>query len=90
MFDKYRKIALTTKVDMDFLRPVGASSELTVIGRVEEENGRRISVNVHILDSAGKVCTKSRVDYFIPKRQMTYRIMGKERFTGKFQQYLED
>jgi len=90
MFDRYRKIALTTKVDMDFLRPVGASSELTVIGRVEEENGRRISVNVSILDSAGGVCTKSRVDYVIPKRQMTYRIMGKERFTGKFQQYLED
>lgn len=90
MFDKYRKIALTTKVDMDFLRPVGASSELTVRGRVEKENGRRISVQVNILDSSDKVCTKSRVDYVIPKRQMTYRIMGEERFTQKFQQYLED
>jgi len=90
MFDKYKKIALTTKVDMDFLRPVGASSELTVIGNINEENGRKISVNVKIIDSSGKVCTTSRVDYVIPKRGVTYRVMGKERFTEKFQKYLED
>ncbi len=90
MFDKYQKIALTTKVDMDFLRPVGASSELTVIGSVDNENGSKISVNVRILDSSEKVCTKSRIDYVIPKRAVTYRVMGKERFTEKYQIYLDD
>lgn len=90
MFDKYQKIALTTNIGMDFMRPVGASSELTVIGAIDNENGSKISVNVRIIDSNEKVCTKSRVDYVIPKRAVTYRIMGKERFTDKFQKYLDD
>ena len=90
MFDKYRKIALTTKVDMEFLRPVGTSGELVVRGQIVEEKERRVGVEVYILNENKKVCTRSRVDYIIPKRQMTYRIMGKERFTEKFQRYLED
>ncbi len=90
MLDKYQKIALTTNINMDFMRPVGASSELTVIGTIDNENGSKISVNVRIIDGSGKVCTKGRVDYVIPKRAVTYRIMGKERFTGKFQKYLDD
>lgn len=90
MFDKYQKISLTTNINMDFMRPVGASSELTVIGAIDNENGSKISVNVRIIDSNEKVCTKSRVDYVIPKRAVTYRIMGKERFTDKFQKYLDD
>jgi len=90
MFDKYQKIALTTNINMDFMRPVGASKELTVIGAVDNENGSTISVNVRIIDSTEKVCTKSRIDYVIPKRAVTYRIMGKERFTDKYQKYLSE
>ena len=90
MFDKYQKIALTTKVDMDFLRPVGASGELTIVGSLDQENGSKISVDVRIIDGTDKICTKSRVDYVIPRRALTYRIMGKERFTEKFQKYLDD
>lgn len=90
MFDKYKKIALTSGINMEFLRPVGASSELTVIGAIEKENGSKITVSARIVDGSGKVCTRSTVDYVITKRAVTYRIMGKERFTEKFQQYLED
>lgn len=90
MFDKHRKIALTTRVDMEFLRPVGTSGELVVRGKIVEEQERRVGVVVNVLNENKKVCTRSRVDYIIPKREMTYKIMGKERFTDKFQQYLED
>lgn len=90
MFDKYEKIALTTKLDMEFLMPVGTSGELTVRGRIVEEKGRRVGVEVDILSGSEKVCTRSRVDYIILKREMTLKIMGRERFTPKFQKYLED
>ena len=90
MFDKYQKIALTAKMDMEFLRPVGTDAELTVRGKIQEENGRKVSVTVSIFNENNKVCTRSRVDYTIPKREVTYKIMGKEKFTEKFQKYLTD
>lgn len=89
MFDKIKKIALTAKIDMEFLRPVGISSELEVRGRIAEESGRRVAVDVVIYEQ-NKVCTRSRVDYIIPKRDVTLRVMGKERFTEKFKKYLDD
>jgi uncharacterized protein (TIGR00369 family) len=89
MFDKYKKIALTTNIEMEFLRPVGTASEIEVRGKVTEEDGRKIGVEV-IIYERGKVCTRSRVDYIIPKREVTLRVMGKERFTEKFTKYLDD
>ncbi len=90
MFDKYKKIALTSKLDMEFLRPVNTPCELTIRGRVTEEDGRKIRVQVELLNERNKVCTRSNVDYTITTRDVTYKIMGEERFTEKFQKYLED
>ncbi|HET7290308.1 MAG TPA: PaaI family thioesterase [Thermodesulfobacteriota bacterium] len=89
MFDRHKKIALTTNIEMEFLRPVGTASEIEVRGRIVLEDGRRISVEVVIYDQE-KVCTRSRVDYIIPKKEVTMKVMGKERFTGKFTKYLDD
>jgi len=90
MFDKFHKIALTSKLDMEFLRPVDATSELTIRGRVTKSEGRKVSVEVNLLNGQNKICTRSKVDYTIPKREVTYKIIGKERFNEKFEQYLED
>jgi acyl-coenzyme A thioesterase PaaI-like protein len=89
MFDKYKKIALTAKIDMEFLRPVGTASELEVRGRITGEDGRKVRVEVVIYEQQ-KVCTRSRVDYIIPSKEVTMRVMGKERFTEKFKKYLDD
>ncbi|HSC34643.1 MAG TPA: PaaI family thioesterase [Thermodesulfobacteriota bacterium] len=89
MFDRYKKIALTAKIEMEFLRPVGAASEIEVRGRVADEDGRKIGIEVIIYEQQ-KVCTKSRVDYIIPGKEVTMRVMGKERFTEKFKKYLDD
>ncbi len=89
MFDRYKKIALTAKIDMEFLRPVGAASEIEVRGRVADVDGRKIGVEVIIYEQQ-KVCTKCRVDYIIPGKEVTMRVMGKERFTEKFKKYLDD
>ena len=90
MFDKFQKIALTSKLDMEFLRPVKSTSELTIKGKVTEVEGRKVSVEVKLLNDKNKVCTRSTVDYTITKREVTYKIMGKEKFTEKFEKYLED
>lgn len=90
MFDKFQKIALTSKLDMEFLRPVDGKSELTIRGKVTESDGRKVRVQVALLNNKNKVCTKSTVDYTITNREMTYKLIGKERFTEKFQKYLED
>jgi uncharacterized protein (TIGR00369 family) len=89
MFDRYKKIALTAKIDMEFLRPVGAASEIEVRGRIADVDGRKIGVEVIIYEQQ-KVCTKCRVDYIIPGKEVTMRVMGKERFTEKFKKYLDD
>ncbi len=89
LFDKYKKIALTSSVEMEFLRTVKTSSVLEARGRVTEMLGRKVTVDAEILDN-NKTCTKGRVTYHIPKREITLRILGKQRFTDEFLQYLED
>lgn len=90
MFDKHRKIALTSKLEMEFLRPVQGKSELTIRGKIVEAQGRIVTVEVILMNDNNKVCTRSRVDYTITKREVTYKIIGREKFTEKFQKFLED
>lgn len=90
MFDKLRKIGVTVKIDMDFLSAVRTSSLLEVRGKIEEIQGRRVFVNVNILDDEGRASTRARVVYYIPKRKAVFRIMGRERFKEEFLRYLDD
>jgi len=90
MFDRLKKIGLTMKVEMDFLKKVENPGILEVRGKVEEIKNRRVKVNVNILNGNGETATKSIVTYFIPKREMLFKLMGEERFTEKFQRYIQD
>lgn len=90
MFDRFEKIGVTMGIDMDFLRPVGTSNTLEVRGKIHKTEGKKVSVDVNILDYEEKVCTKSRVVYYIAGRKMIFKIMGRERFTDKFLKYLGD
>lgn len=90
MFDKLKKIGLTMKVEMDFLKKVDNPGNLEVRGKVEEIKNRIVKVNVRILNGDKEVATRSQVTYFIPKRDVLYKIMGKDRFTEKFQKFVMD
>jgi acyl-coenzyme A thioesterase PaaI-like protein len=90
MFDKLKKIGLTMRVEMDFVKKVENPADLEVRGKIEEIKNRRVKVKVNIYNGEKNLATRSRVTYFIPSRDMLYKIMGKERFTEKFQQYIED
>ncbi len=89
-FDKLKKIGLTMKVEMDFIKKVKTPGQLEVRGKIEEINNRRVTINVNILSGIKEVATRSKVTYFIPKRNILYKVMGKERFTEKFQKYIRD
>ncbi len=90
MFDKLKKIGVTMRVEMDFVKRVDNPADLEVRGKIEEIRNRRVTVNVNIYSGEKTLATRSRVTYFIPSREMLYKIMGKERFTEGFQRYIED
>ncbi|MGH7890286.1 MAG: PaaI family thioesterase [Thermodesulfobacteriota bacterium] len=90
MFDRLKKIGVTVKVEMDFLNVVKTTGPLEIRGKIDGIQGRRVVVSVSILNDQNEVCTRSRVVYFIPRRQALLKIMGEERFTEKFLKYLED
>ncbi len=90
MFDKLKKIGLTMKVEMDFVRKVENPGDLEVRGKIEEIKDRKVTVKVSIYNGDNKLATRGRVTYFIPSREMLYKVMGKERFRGKFQRYVGD
>lgn len=90
MFDKIRKIGVTLKVEMDFVNKVDNPGDLEIRGRVEEIKNRRVTVSVNIYNGQKGLATRSRVTYFIPKKETLYKIMGKERFTEKFQVYIQE
>jgi len=90
MFDRLKRIGVTVKVEMDFLNAVKTSSSLEVRGKIERIQGRRVFVNVKILSEEGEVCTRAKVVYYIPKKEIAFKIMGRERFKEKFLKYLED
>jgi acyl-coenzyme A thioesterase PaaI-like protein len=90
MFDKLKKIGVTMRVEMDFVKKVDNPGALEIRGRIEQIRDRRVTVKVNIYGGQNNLATRSRVTYFIPKREMLYRIMGEERFTEKFQGYIED
>lgn len=90
MFDRLKRIGLTTKVEMDFIKKVEMIAPLEIRGKIERINNRRVKVNVVILNGNKEIATRSQVTYFIPRRDMLYKVMGKERFTNKFQKYIQD
>ncbi len=90
MFDKLKKIGVTVRVEMDFLNAVKTPSLLEVRGRIDRIQGRKVFVNASIIDEKKVICTRAKVAYYIPKKEMLFRIMGKERFTEKFLKYLEE
>lgn len=90
MFDKLKKIGLTTKIEINYNRKVDSSMELEVRGRVTSVEGRTVVVNAEIIDENRKVCTKSTVTYVLPKKEVVYKVLGEERFNEKFSEYIYD
>lgn len=90
MFDKVKKIGLTAKMELDYKRKVETLKEIEIRGKISEIKNRRVVVDVRILDGRGIVTASSKVTYLIPNRKVLYDLIGKEKFSEKFQQYIQD
>lgn len=88
MFDKVGKIGLTTKVEIIYNKKVDSDVELEVRGKVTKVRGRHVFVDASIYDDEGSECTKSTVAYFLPKKEVVFDVLGKERFNEKFLSYI--
>ena len=90
MFDRFRKIGLTARIEINYQKKVETLKDIEVRGRIKEYKNRRVTVDVEILDDAGMVNVTGIVTYLMPSRKMLYKLIGEERFTEKFQQYIQD
>ena len=90
MFDKLKKIGLTANIELSYKRKVETLKDIEIRGKVGEIINRKVVVDVNILDEKGSITASSKVTYLIPNRITLYKLMGKEKFTEKFQQYIQD
>ena len=90
MFDKIKKIGLTTKVEINYIKKVDSSMELEVRGKISKIRGRHVVVDTKIINDKGIECTSSKVTYFLPKKDIVFDVLGEERFNEKFLSYIED
>jgi acyl-CoA thioesterase FadM len=90
MFDRLKKIGVTSKIEMEFLNTAKTSSLLEVRGKIDRVNGRNVFISANILNDKNEICTRGNVIYYIAKKETIFKILGKERFTEKFLKYLED
>ena len=88
MFDKLKKIGLTTKIEINYNKKVDISMELEARGRVSGIKGRYVIVDASIINPKGEKCVISKVTYFIPKKDVVFKVLDKKRFTGKFLDYI--
>lgn len=88
MFDKFGKIGLTTKVEINYNKKVDSNIELEVRGKITRVRGRYVFVEASIYNKDGEQCTTSKVVYFLPKKEVVFDVLGKERFNKKFTEYI--
>ena len=90
MFDKLKKIGLTAKIEIDYQLKVETLKDIEIRGKIKTIKGRRVVVNVNIIDEDKKITVSSKVTYLIPNKKKLYSLIGEERFTEKFQKYIQD
>ena len=90
MFDRFRKIGLTAKIEIIYQKKVETLKDIEIRGRISESTNRRVKVDVKILDEDNQVLVTGLVTYLMPNRKMLYELIGEERFTEKFQKYIQD
>lgn len=88
MFDSIKKIGLTAKIDLNFLKPVPMDTELSIIGKINTVQKRRATVETAIKDQQGEIYTKAEVLYFLPNKKALFKVFGEENFNIKFLSYI--
>lgn len=90
LFDKIKKIGLTAKIDIRYLKPVPMDTELIVTAKIKLMNKRNATVETAIKDHDNEVFTTGEVLYFLPNRKVLFKVFGEENFNEKFLSYIMD
>ena len=90
MFNETRKIALTAKIDMVYMRKVPSGRTLDVRAKIREIRGRRVEVDSVIRDEDGAELASAAVTYVFPRKKALREILGPERMSEEFLQYVRD
>ncbi len=90
MFNETRKIALTAKIDMVYMKKVPSGKTLDIRAKIKEIRGRRVEVDSVIRDEDGTELASASVTYVFPRKKALYEILGTERMSEEFLQYVRD
>lgn len=90
MFNETRKIALTAKIDMVYMKKVPSCRTLDVRAKIREIRGRRVEVDSVIRDEDGTELASAAVTYVFPRKEALREILGFERLSEEFLQYVRD
>ncbi len=88
MFDSIKKIGLTAKIDLNYLKPVPMDTELLITGKINTVQKRRATVETIIKDQQGAIYTIAKVLYFLPNKKALFKVFGEENFNNKFLSYI--
>ena len=90
MFDRIKKIGLTAKIDIQYLKPVPMGKELEVTARVKEIKGRRVTVDTSISGAGPEEFTSAEVLYFLPNKKALFKVFGEDKFNDQFLSYIKE
>lgn len=90
MFDRVGKLGLTTKVQLNYLRAVNSNVELEARGKISKIRDRFVVVDTTLFDNNGDECTKGQITYYLPKKEVLFSIMGKEKFSEDLIRYIKE
>ena len=90
MFNETRKIALTAKIDMVYMKKVPSGRTLDVRAKIREIRGRRVEVDSVIRDEDGTELASAAITYVFPRKETLREILGPECLGEEFLQYVRD
>ena len=90
MFNKTRKIALTAKIEMLYMKKVPSGRTLDVRAKIREIRGRRVEVDSVIRDEDGTELASAAITYVFPRKETLREILGPDRLSEEFLQYVRD
>ncbi len=90
VFNKIRKIALTAKINIVYIKKVPSGRPLDVRAKIREIRERRVEVDSVIRDEDGTELASAVVTYVFPRKKVLSEILGSECLTEEFLQYVRD
>ncbi|MCK5076133.1 MAG: PaaI family thioesterase [Calditrichia bacterium] len=87
MFGIYKKMGFTTKMEIQFKRPLNMDNKIELRGKIEEKNDKSVKIKCWLYNSQNKICTEAIVEYVIVSKKLWMRNMGIINIPASFEEY---